>query len=273
MILPIGISANENPEDALDNNVKYKIVWQVLQALRAHDDRFNNTINKIELNKKKPDQIEVIGVGSFKKQDSDNGVKTKKVIDTGELRKKVQLELDLQNFNEWKENIYSKMVKRVGSRVYWETWAKDIAEIAATHIDRIKLLLNSGNKEIDDAFDEFLEGLRLNLNESITREDAIEMLAQHLITKPVFDALFEEYEFVKNNPVSQTMQKMIDVLDRQQLDSEKEKLQKFYDSVKERASGIDNAEGKQKIILELYEKFFKIALPKEVEKLDRKSVV
>lgn len=38
----------------------------MLQALRAHDDRFNNTINKIELNKKKPDQIEVIGVGSFK---------------------------------------------------------------------------------------------------------------------------------------------------------------------------------------------------------------
>jgi len=267
VILPIGVSANENPEDALDNNVKYKIVWQVLQALRAHDDRFNNTINKIELNKKKPDQIEVVGVGSFKKQDSDNGVKTKKVIDTGEIRKKVQLELDLKNFDEWKENIYSKMVKKVGSRVYWETWAKDIAEIAATHIERIKLLLNSGNKEIDDSFDEFLVGLRLNLNDSITREDAIEMLAQHLITKPVFDALFEGYEFVKNNPVSQTMQKMMDVLDRQQLDSEKEKLQKFYDSVKERASGIDNAEGKQKIILELYEKFFKTALPKEVEKL------
>lgn len=267
VILPIGVSANENPEDALDNNVKYKIVWQVLQALRAHDDRFNNTINKIELNKKKPDQIEVVGVGSFKKQDSDNGVKTKKVIDTGEIRKRVQLELDLKSFDEWKENIYSKMVKKVGSRVYWETWAKDIAEIAATHIERIKLLLNSGNKEIDDSFDEFLVGLRLNLNDSITREDAIEMLAQHLITKPVFDALFEGYEFVKNNPVSQTMQKMMDVLDKQQLDSEKEKLQKFYDSVKERASGIDNAEGKQKIILELYEKFFKTALPKEVEKL------
>ena len=267
VILPIGVSANENPEDALDNNVKYKIVWQVLQALRAHDDRFNNTINKIELNKKKPDQIEVVGVGSFKKQDSDTGVKSKKVIDTGEIRKRVQLELDLKNFDEWKENIYSKMVKKVGSRVYWETWAKDIAEIAATHIDRIKLLLNSDNKEIADSFDEFLVGLRLNLNNSITREDAIEMLAQHLITKPVFDALFEEYEFVKNNPVSQTMQKMMDVLDRQQLDSEKEKLQKFYDSVKERASGIDNAEGKQKIILELYEKFFKTALPKEVEKL------
>ena len=134
VILPIGVSANENPEDALDNNEKYKIVWQVLQALRAHDDRFNNTINKVELNKKKPDQIEVIGIGSFKKEESDKGVKTKKVIDTGEIRKKVQLELDLKNFDEWKENIYSKMVKKVGSRVYWETWAKDIAEIAQTHI-------------------------------------------------------------------------------------------------------------------------------------------
>ena len=267
VILPIGVSANENPEDALDNNEKYKMVWQVLQALRAHDDRFNNTINKVELNKKKPDQIDVIGIGSFKKEDSDKGVKTKTVIDTGEIRQRVQLELDLKNFDEWKENIYSKMVKKVGSRVYWETWAKDIAEIAQTHIDRIKLILNKHDEKIDKYFDEFLVGLKLNLNNSIEREDAIEMLSQHMITKPVFDALFEGYEFVNNNPVSQVMQKMMDVLDEKIPDEEREKLSKFYDSVKERAAGIDNAEGKQKIILELYEKFFKTALPKEVEKL------
>jgi len=267
VILPIGVSANENPEDALDNNEKYKMVWQVLQALRAHDDRFNNTINKVELNKKKPDQIEVIGIGSFKTEDSDKGVKTKKVIDTGEIRKKVQLELDLENFDEWKENIYSKMVKKVGSRVYWETWAKDIAEIAQTHIERIKIILNKNDDKINKYFKEFLVGLKLNLNNSIEREDAIEMLSQHMITKPVFDALFEGYEFVNNNPVSQVMQKMMDVLDEKIPDEEREKLAKFYDSVKERAAGIDNAEGKQKIILELYEKFFKTALPKEVEKL------
>lgn len=267
VILPIGVSANENPEDALDNNEKYKMVWQVLQALRAHDDRFNNTINKVELNKKKPDQIEVIGIGSFKKEESDKGVKTKTVIDTGEIRKRVQLELDLENFDEWKENIYSKMVKKVGSRVYWETWAKDIAEIAQTHIDRIKLILNRNDEKISKYFDEFLVGLKLNLNNSIEKEDAIEMLSQHMITKPVFDALFEGYEFVNNNPVSQVMQKMMDVLDEKIPDEEREKLARFYDSVKERAAGIDNAEGKQKIILELYEKFFKTALPKEVEKL------
>jgi predicted helicase len=60
--LPIGIPAGMAPEEALKNNEKYKIVWQVLQALRAHDDRFNATINRIELNKARPDQIQVIGV-------------------------------------------------------------------------------------------------------------------------------------------------------------------------------------------------------------------
>lgn len=267
VILPIGISANENPEDALDNNEKYKMVWQVLQALRAHDDRFNNTINKIELNKKKPDQIEIIGIGSSKKQDKDTGRTVKYVETKEELKRKVQMELDFASFDEWRENIYSKMVKKVGSRIYWETWAKDIAEIAQAHIDRIKLLLEKRDPDVDKAFREFVKGLRLNLNNSITDKDATEMLAQHMITKPVFDALFDDYEFVKNNPVSQTMQKMMNILDKQMLDGEKEKLNKFYASVKERAEGIDNSEGKQKIISDLYEKFFKTALPKEVEKL------
>lgn len=265
VILPIGVSASEDPDEALNNNEKYKLVWEVLQALRAHDDRFNNTINKIDLNKKKPDQIEVIGIGYDHKEEQDTGTKTVKVKD--DIKKKVQLTLDLKTFDEWKDSIYAKMVKRVGSRMYWEMWAKDVAEIATSHMKKIRKLIDTEAPEIKKAIDEFLLGLRKNLNNSITQEDAIEMLAQHMITKPVFNALFEDYEFVNNNPVSKTMQKMIDILDKQVPEEEKEKLNSFYESVKERANGIDNAAGKQKIILELYEKFFKTALPKEVEKL------
>lgn len=265
VILPIGVSASEDPDEALNNNEKYKLVWEVLQALRAHDDRFNNTINKIDLNKKKPDQIEIIGIGYDHKEDQDTGTKTVKVKD--DIKKKVQLTLDLKTFDEWKDSIYAKMVKRVGSRMYWEIWAKDVAEIATSHMKKIRKLIDTKDPEIKKAIDEFLLGLRKNLNNSITQEDAIEMLAQHMITKPVFNALFEDYEFVNNNPVSKTMQKMIDILDKQVPEEEKEKLNNFYESVKERANGIDNAAGKQKIILELYEKFFKTALPKEVEKL------
>lgn len=88
-----------------------------------------------------------------------------------------------------------------------------------------------------------------------------------MITKPVFDALFENYEFIKSNPVSIIMQDMLDILDEKALDKEQETLNKFYLSVQERAKGIDNSEGKQKIVIELYEQFFKNALPKQVAKL------
>lgn len=262
IMLPIGISATENPADALDKNDKYSVIWSVLQALRAHDDRFNNTINKINLNKKKPDQIKVIGIGSSKDIDEDTTPTT-----TSPTEKIQQLTLNLDSLENWKDSIYAKMVKKVGSRIYWESWAKDVANIAQAHVNRINLLLDKHDPEIDSVFDNFVLGLQKNLNNSISRDDAIEMLSQHLITKPVFEALFEEYEFVKNNPVSKTMQGMMDILDKQALNEEKEVLYKFYQSVKKRAQDIDNAEGKQKIILELYEKFFKTALPKEVEKL------
>ena len=60
---------------------------------------------------------------------------------------------------------------------------------------------------------------------------------------------------------------MLDLLDEQSLEKDAEILEKFYQSVKTRAAGIDNAEGKQRIIIELYDKFFKTAFPKLVEKL------
>ena len=81
-------------------------------------------------------------------------------------------------------------------------------------------MLKSSDARYRNQFDEFLNGLRKTLNPSISEDDAIEMLSQHLITKPVFDALFEGYEFTKHNPVSKTMQKMLDILDEQSLEKE-----------------------------------------------------
>jgi hypothetical protein len=93
------------------------------------------------------------------------------------------------------------------------------------------------------------------------------MLSQHLITRPVFDALFENYAFSEANPVSRAMQSMLDVLKDEALEKETASLDKFYASVRERVEGIDNAEGKQKVITELYDKFFKEAFPKMSERL------
>lgn len=260
VILPIGIPADMSAEEALKDNQKYKVVWQVLQALRAHDDRFNATVNQIELNKSRPGQIQVIGVGGDGGEDGD-GAKGEKP------KKPTQYTLNFPHLDEWKDAIYAKIVIKCGDRRYWEDWAKDIAKIADHHIARIKALIEGANPKHRKAFDEFLEGLRSNLNPSIEKQDAVEMLAQHLITKPVFDALFEGYAFTKENPVSIVMQEMLDLLEEQAIDKEREVLESFYASVRQRASGIDNSAGRQTIIKELYEKFFKNAFPRLAEKM------
>ncbi|MCB1240979.1 MAG: DEAD/DEAH box helicase, partial [Tetrasphaera sp.] len=116
-------------------------------------------------------------------------------------------------------------------------------------------------------FDRFLTGLRGNLNDGITRGDAIDMLAQHLITRPVFEALFGGYDFAAHNPVAQTMERMLVALDEHNLDDENHSLEKFYDSVRMRVQGVDTAEGRQKLIVQLYDTFFATAFKKTVDKL------
>lgn len=261
IILPIGIPADVPPEEALRDNQKYKVVWQVLQALRAHDDRFNATVNKIELNKARPENIQVIGVTGGSSDEGEGNT-----AGTGQTTQ-VQMRLDFPNLEEWRDAIFAKIVLRCGDRRYWESWAKDVSVIAERHITRIKALLDGSDSAHRQAFEEFLKGLRTNLNPSVSEADAIEMLAQHLITKPVFDALFEGYAFTQHNPVSQSMQTMLDVLETQALDKEQQALEKFYASVRQRVAGIDNAAAKQTVIKELYEKFFRAAFPRMAERL------
>lgn len=263
IIIPVVVPADVEADKALDDNERYKVVWSVLNALRAHDDRFNATVNKIELNKKRPDQI-LVGRPQYS---FDEGGVPIFEEDRAEYKTQndVQSKLGLQ-FEELQNVVFARMVNKVGDRRYWEQWAKSVAEIAERQMVRINRLITEDKKH-QQAFANFLGGLQKNINPSITQQEAVEMLSQHIITKPVFEALFEGYSFVKNNPISVSMQTMLDLLEDQAFDKDAETLQKFYESVKMRASGIDNAEGKQRIIIELYDKFFKSAFPKMVEKL------
>ncbi len=258
IILPIGIPAGMSPEEALRDNDRYRIVWEVLQALRAHDERFDAMVNKLELNKTRDDRINVITIGGGPDDGDDGGDPTQKKTET-------QLTLNLESLQEWRDAIYAKIVTKVGSRRYWEDWAKDVAVIAERHRTRLLAILESGHAA--DEFDALHTALKANLNDSISRDDAIDMLSQHMITKPVFDALFSEYAFAEHNPVSKVMQTMLETLEGANLGSETEPLEKFYESVRLRAAGIDNAEGKQRIITELYERFFKLAFPRAADAL------
>ena len=256
IILPVAIPSGMSPEDVLSDNDTFRVVWEVLQALRAHDERFDAMVNKIDLNQSKPDKIAIID--PFGAPGGDEG-------DSSSTPAPQQAAFDLGALGKWREAIYARLVQKVGSRRYWEQWAKDVAAIAARH--RKRLAKRVEDPEVAGEFEHFLAALRANLNDSITAESAIDMLSQHLVTKPVFDAVFDGYDFAAENPVAQVMGRMLRVLDGSNLEAETEELEGFYESVRERCAGIDNAAGKQRVITELYERFFSLAFSKTAKSL------
>jgi predicted helicase len=282
VILPVGVPAGVEPEVALRDNERYRVVWQILNALRAHDERFDGTINQASLGQDVSSRIEIVGVTRESEElrsithevtelptrkakplsSIGSGGEGGDVEITGPLPEQQELFID-----EFSRAIMAKIVKKCGTRDYWEDWATNIAEIAQRHISRITGILEEPRTKAREAFDLFLAELRDDLNDSISEQDAIEMLAQHLITRPVFKALFEGHAFTDQNPVSRAMQQVLDVLDENRIDKETKDLEKFYDSVRNRAHGITDPQAKQRLIVELYDKFFRNAFPRTTEKL------
>ncbi len=266
VILPVVVPAGDDAASALDRNNAYAHVWQVLQALRSHDERFDAWVNKLDLNRNaKSGPVSVIGVGARSGGDDEELSSSGSGVAEGATQYVLSgLE---ERVEQWREAIFAKIVERCGERRYWEQWAESVGEIARRHHSRIDALIEASDAGVGERFEEFVKALRSNLNDSITDDDAVGMLSQHLITKPVFDALFGNSEFTARNPVSQVMQSVLTELEDKGLESETAELEDFYASVRRRAEGIDNAAGRQRVAIELYENFFRKAFPRDAERL------
>lgn len=268
IIIPIVVPSDVDPEVALNDNKTYAVVWDILNALRAHDDRFNAMVNKIELNKKRPDVVQLIRPGSsLIGQGGGNGDEESDGdgLSAAESSSAYKSQLEMR-FEQLQNVIFARMVQKVGSKRYWEQWASDVAKIAEKHIAQINQLIAEEPKARRE-FDRFIKGLHKDINPSVSEPQAVEMLAQHIITQPVFEALFDSYAFTANNPVSKAMSKIVTLLNEKIDEADRKSLEAFYRSVRKRAEGIDNAEAKQKIVVELYDKFFTTAFPKVKEQL------
>ena len=249
VILPVAIPDDRDPAEALNDNERFSNVWSVLNALRSHDDRLDAKINSIDLNNEMPDSIVIGGSG-----DGDPSW-------VGEQLSLLPIEIPV-------EAILSKIVEKCGDKRYWENWAKDVAEIFDRLVDRIQNLLdNPENAALNQRFESFHTDLKKTINTSITRDNAIDMMAQHILTSPVFDALFEDYDFSSGNPVAIALDNLQNDFAEFGLENETRDLQGFYDSVRTRASGVNSSEGRQEVLSDLYEQFFKKALKKEADRL------
>ena len=231
IVLPVCIPNTlvSDYDEYIDKDKRFGNVWRVLKALRSHDERL---VYKSEYR----ERVEVI------------------LPDPPPDPPPEQTNFWF-NLHQLEEAVSTIMPRKLGDQEYWSEWAEEVADIAARVIGRIKNLLE--NPEAKKQFGVFITGLRDNLNPHVGEGEAIEMLAQHIVTRPVFDALFGSYSFVKDNPVSKAMEGVVEVLDKHAVGSEVEGLNTFYESVRERVGGATDPEDRQEVIRRLYDSFFK----------------
>ena len=277
VVLPVVVPAGADPNEELDRRDTFRVVWQVLNAIRSHDERFEAMLNLLEEGKSgkhlgiialsdwqersKPSVPTIIGdpkpTGDdpSKAQDSDGSQETQ---NTNGIQLSIEFDLPAA--------IRAKIVEKCGNRRYWDEWAEDVAEIAQKHIVRIRDMVYR-NEAAREVFQDFLAELQDDLNEGVSEQDAIEMLAQHMVTRPVFEALHGDGQFVDQNPISAGMQLVLDVLKPANIEVEAESLDEFYASVARRAKAANTPMARQKVITDLYDKFFRKAFPKTAERL------
>jgi len=250
IILPVCIPSErvKDYNSYIDSDPQFKGIWKVIKALRAHDE---SLVDEAEFRRK----IKVITGDGKKGDDGKRGEDMPLPLDFPVLP------IDAVN-----EAVYAAIPKKLGDREYWSEWAKSIGQIAERLIARIRALLEA-DKAMAREFATFLKGLQDTLNPAVTEAEAIEMLAQHMLTLPVFQALFSGSQFPDNNVVAKALQKIVAKLDASAVDSETEGLEKFYDHVRERISLAKSDKSKQDIIRNLYDTFFNNAFPRMAERL------
>ena len=266
VILPVVIPAGMDAESFLNQNKRFKVIWQILNALRSHDERMDATIHKSALGEDISSQIIIDGVGFLSEPRPVPTTGPSVVLDdVGANSKYEQPGLFVEDIV---LGLKSQLVKRCGKADYWEDWASDIGDIARAHMVRINAVVSdSSNATERAAFDQLLAELRDDLNPAVSKDDTVELLAQHLVTGPVFDALFQGHRFTEENSVSKALQKVVETLQVHRIDKEADTLDKFYQSVQRRAEGVSTAQGRQALITELYETFFRKAFRRTTDRL------
>lgn len=277
IVIPVVVPPGLPADAVLDNNKTFDVVWQVLRALKSIDNEFGVMVDG-QLGKINPEKMEVICITNqkdkltkkSKKATDDKDKKKPKIVKPAKPEDQVgtQLPFDFGYNIELAEAIKARIVKRVGNRREWEDWAEDVGQICQKQIEHIhKVLDNPANASSRKALESFSRELKATLNGDLSEDEIIEMLGQHIVTKPIMDALFDKYDFMDKNPISQAMSKMLDALDKDGMQTAQKLLETFYQAVKFRAQNIKTPDERQTVVLELFDKFFKHAFPKLRDKL------
>ncbi|GAA7150518.1 DEAD/DEAH box helicase [Helicobacter pylori] len=258
IILPIALEESEiqNLDEAV-NNTNFKNIWKVIKALRSHDP---SLVDEATFKEK----IKIFGSDDNNNDETnqdDEEIQKDKTDKTKQDPKQAQKTLfDAILLQDLANAVYNVMPTKLGDRNYWENFTKKTGNIARTLNSRLKDIFEK-NPEF---FHDFLDSLRGNIHSNIKEDEALDMITSHIITKPIFDAIFGDN--IKN-PISKALDKMVEKLSTLGLQGETKDLKNLYESVKTEAMHAKSQKSQQELIKNLYNTFFKVAFRKQSEKL------
>ncbi len=253
IILPIALEESEiqNLDEAV-NNTNFQNIWKVLKALRSHD---SSLVDEATFKEK----IKIFGSDDRSNLDDEEELQKDKTEQSDPKQAQKTL-FDAILLQDLANAVYNVMPTKLGDRNYWENFAKKTGNIARTLNERLKDIFGK-NPEI---FDNFLTSLRGNIHQNIKEEEALDMIISHIITKPIFDAIFGDNI---QNPIAKALDKMVLKLSDLGLEGETKDLKNLYESVKTEAAHAKSQKSQQELIKNLYNTFFKEAFRKQSEKL------
>ncbi|GAA8175809.1 hypothetical protein NP0157_06400 [Helicobacter pylori] len=257
IILPIALEESEiqNLDEAV-NNTNFKNIWKVIKALRSHDP---SLVDEATFKEK----IKIFGSNDETNQDDEETCDERLKKDKTEQQDPKQAQKTLFDailLQDLADAVYNVMPTKLGDRNYWENFTKKTGNIARTLNNRLKMIFDK-NPEF---FHDFLDSLRGNIHQNIKEDEALDMITSHIITKPIFDAIFGDNI---QNPIAKALDKMVEKLSTLGLEGETKDLKNLYESVKTEALHAKSQKSQQELIKNLYNTFFKVAFKKQSEKL------
>ncbi|GAA6840263.1 DEAD/DEAH box helicase family protein [Helicobacter pylori] len=254
IILPIALEESEieNLDEAV-KNTNFQNIWKVIKALRSHDP---SLVDEATFKEK----IKIFGSDDASNPDDEELEKDKTEQSPNDPKQAQKTLFDAIFLQDLADAVYNVMPTKLGDRNYWENFTKKTGNIARTLNNRLKNIFDK-NPEF---FHGFLNSLRENIHQNIREDEALDMITSHIITKPIFDALFGDNI---QNPISKALDKMVQKLSTLGLQGETKDLKNLYESVKTEATHAKSQKSQQELIKNLYNTFFKEAFKKQSEKL------
>ncbi|MBW5409318.1 restriction endonuclease, partial [Brachyspira hampsonii] len=254
IILPIALTQDEIDNlDKAVQNTNFQNIWNILKALRSHDP---SLVDEAVFREKIK-----IAISDNTSKETDPKKKDKKDSKNKD-EEEGQYIFDLTTLQDIANSVYNVMPTKLGDKGYWESFSAKTAKIAETINIRLKDIFDK-NPEILNVF---WDSLKENIHSNIKEDEAIDMICSHIITKPIFDALFGDDS--NKNPISNALDKIVDELQKLGLGREETTdLDKLYKNVKENAKLAKSQKSKQELIKNLYDTFLKTAFKKQSERL------